>query len=173
MGRKVVRGLALLFVLVGCSESQLNLGDAGSGMDAGLMDTGLDARPEPTATWTATKTTLDVWWSTEESGFRYDPGRDTLKIYTLMRTTGACDDEASETVVKVCGIDFPTYTNDVYCDAYQLTISDSAWDSASMPSFTAHENTPGDTDAGAVAAKIANVLVGIDIGDDTRGQRWT
>jgi len=133
-----------------------------NGMDAGL----LDASAEPTVKWTATKTALDVWWSAEVSSPLYDPGRDTLEIYTLTKTTGVCDDEASETVVKVCGINLPTYTSDVMCEAYQLAIPESAWESPSMPSFAAQTNSTGDADGGAVAAKIATAVLGIDLDHD-------
>lgn len=171
-------GLCLLLPLVtlaACVDDPVAI-DASTGtVDCGTTDAGRDAAFEGTlqcdldagasvATpdgWFAAMMTLDVWWPGQPLT---DPGRGEIEIDTLSRV-----DDAG-TTIKVCGITLPTYTSDGFCDAYQLTIPDEAWDSPTMPRFTAR--SIDDADAGNITLAAATALIGIDFLNGEEDGDW-
>ena len=172
-------GLALVLSL-GCSESpsgereaeepdattqstpqdasQASCGDSRSGLGcAGKL-----------AGYYAVRTVYDVWWRDEVDPDYplVDPGRGELTVYTLAQHSGDCvDGTTREALVRICGLEVPTFVSYAGCRAFQLEFPDRIWDAPEVPETTASSRATSSESGPRLEFDGAIGLLGFSLSD--------
>jgi len=118
----------------------------------------------------AIKLVHDVWWAGVPTR---DPGRGKIELFALAKVDSVCSDgSAGVSTIKACGMQLPVFTSDVNCEAYQLEIPDSAWESTRMPRLTAEWRATGFASSALWDFGTTTGLFGIDLQNEARDVAW-
>ena len=114
----------------------------------------------------AFKTELDVWWQEDAhpSAPMYDPGRGPITVLYKAVISSAFGMEATA-VLRVCGLQLPPLVSNLRCEAFQLAVSDRAWDQPSMPLFSSSVSLTGFDPGDSLSLDQTYALLGISLDD--------
>lgn len=116
----------------------------------------------------ALQTTLDVWWQGTPTT---DPGRGRIVVHTLIRRVAARADRPGRTELKLCGLELPVRTSDVYCEAYTFELPSTLWDAPDRP-WVVHESLAPLEPGRALGTSELTSFVGVNTGDAPPSEPW-